>query len=206
MGKIIEKKSINFLRGVPSDEALSRLIPMASEGYKKAIEKYGTDVLQYGHFTGFKPLRNRVAALHDVDPERVMIGNGGLEVISLFLKSLPKESNILVEETTYDRVLSDTKQYGHNVIGIKLTPDGIDLDQFRDVANKVPVAAFYGIPFHQNPTGINYSEKCRKAVERLCQEHDILCVWDVCYQHLRYDRSEERRVGKECRSRWSPYH
>ena len=24
-------------------------------------------------------------------------------------------------------------------------------------------------------------------------------------KHLR-DRSEERRVGKECRSRWSPYH
>ena len=23
---------------------------------------------------------------------------------------------------------------------------------------------------------------------------------------LKYDRSEERRVGKECRSRWSPYH
>ena len=23
---------------------------------------------------------------------------------------------------------------------------------------------------------------------------------------LRGDRSEERRVGKECRSRWSPYH
>ena len=24
--------------------------------------------------------------------------------------------------------------------------------------------------------------------------------------HFVYDRSEERRVGKECRSRWSPYH
>ena len=23
---------------------------------------------------------------------------------------------------------------------------------------------------------------------------------------LKYQRSEERRVGKECRSRWSPYH
>ena len=23
---------------------------------------------------------------------------------------------------------------------------------------------------------------------------------------VRNDRSEERRVGKECRSRWSPYH
>src|SRR5438876_8436763 len=25
-------------------------------------------------------------------------------------------------------------------------------------------------------------------------------------QPVRRDRSEERRVGKECRSRWSPYH
>jgi len=24
--------------------------------------------------------------------------------------------------------------------------------------------------------------------------------------HVSHDRSEERRVGKECRSRWSPYH
>ena len=31
----------------------------------------------------------------------------------------------------------------------------------------------------------------------------------LCYPGLRAlldDRSEERRVGKECRSRWSPYH
>ena len=27
----------------------------------------------------------------------------------------------------------------------------------------------------------------------------------ACIRHLK-DRSEERRVGKECRSRWSPYH
>ena len=28
--------------------------------------------------------------------------------------------------------------------------------------------------------------------------------WD--YKSIEDDRSEERRVGKECRSRWSPYH
>ena len=27
-----------------------------------------------------------------------------------------------------------------------------------------------------------------------------------CKYYFRYMRSEERRVGKECRSRWSPYH
>ena len=33
---------------------------------------------------------------------------------------------------------------------------------------------------------------------------------EVCDRYgltqMEYDRSEERRVGKECRSRWSPYH
>ena len=31
-------------------------------------------------------------------------------------------------------------------------------------------------------------------------------TFDVCLRYLNEDRSEERRVGKECRSRWSPYH
>src|SRR3712207_3111334 len=29
---------------------------------------------------------------------------------------------------------------------------------------------------------------------------------DLLYGRHAYARSEERRVGKECRSRWSPYH
>ena len=28
----------------------------------------------------------------------------------------------------------------------------------------------------------------------------------LCKEWLKLNRSEERRVGKECRSRWSPYH
>ena len=130
-----EKQSINFLRGVPADEALSRLIPMASEGYEKVIRRYGTDVLQYGHFAGFKPLRDLIGSLHGVDPERVVAGNGGMEVLSLFFKSLPRESNIIVEGLSYDRVLLDAKRYGHHLIGVKLTPEGVDLNQFRDAVN-----------------------------------------------------------------------
>jgi 2-aminoadipate transaminase len=201
MGKVIEKQAINFLRGVPSEEALSRLIPIVSEGYERVIKRYGTDVLQYGHFTGFKPLRDLIGGLHHVDPERVIIGNGGLEVISLFFKSLPRESNIIVEEASYDRVLLDAQRYGHHLIGVKLTPQGVDLNQFRDVVNKVAVEAFYGIPFHQNPTGINYTEENRKAVERVCRENTIFCVWDVCYQDLRYDGKENGSIDI---SEWGP--
>ena len=31
-------------------------------------------------------------------------------------------------------------------------------------------------------------------------------IVDVIGRSVNDDRSEERRVGKECRSRWSPYH
>ena len=34
----------------------------------------------------------------------------------------------------------------------------------------------------------------------------LIIVMDQLSRNIHRDRSEERRVGKECRSRWSPYH
>ena len=46
---------------------------------------------------------------------------------------------------------------------------------------------------------MNQETKVTVIDDRLRQEEaETLCRWAA--------RSEERRVGKECRSRWSPYH
>ena len=44
-----------------------------------------------------------------------------------------------------------------------------------------------------------------KDLTRMLDESDS---WDLVHDEIIYmmKRSEERRVGKECRSRWSPYH
>ena len=41
-----------------------------------------------------------------------------------------------------------------------------------------------------------------------CGEHagDVVEQLANVQEHVPSGRSEERRVGKECRSRWSPYH
>ena len=48
----------------------------------------------------------------------------------------------------------------------------------------------------------------RAAMEQMATSnaHAQLLVGRLQLQESRMNRSEERRVGKECRSRWSPYH
>ena len=41
---------------------------------------------------------------------------------------------------------------------------------------------------------------------RVCLPEFAYFTVDDWLQRERDNRSEERRVGKECRSRWSPYH
>ena len=59
---------------------------------------------------------------------------------------------------------------------------------------------------NKNPYGYYHCSKNGQGL-RQCSMHYIR--YDVLYAYvlarLQY-RSEERRVGKECRSRWSPYH
>ncbi|MDM8552964.1 PLP-dependent aminotransferase family protein [Desulfobacterales bacterium HSG2] len=188
---------INFLRGVPADESLEKISPLVAEGYKEAINKYGATVLQYGHFGGFKPLRDILGEIYNTDPERIIAGNGGLEVISLFFKSLPPNSTIIVEEATYDRVLLDAMQYGHKVVGVEMTSEGVNSDDLERLLREIPAGSakvFYGIPFHQNPTGITYTEENRKAVEEICGKQDAICAWDVCYESLRYDGNKNTPI------------
>src|ERR1051325_7916361 len=44
------------------------------------------------------------------------------------------------------------------------------------------------------------------ALHRVFESPRDRILWDTGHQAYVHKRSEERRVGKECRSRWSPYH
>src|SRR3712207_9067772 len=55
------------------------------------------------------------------------------------------------------------------------------------------------------------SDHSRIGYKRVAKADDQEVPYDEIvkgyeYERDRYVRSEERRVGKECRSRWSPYH
>ena len=60
-------------------------------------------------------------------------------------------------------------------------------------------------------TGINWGDEGKgRMVDLISQEYDIVARYqggnNAGHTVKNERRSEERRVGKECRSRWSPYH
>ena len=51
-----------------------------------------------------------------------------------------------------------------------------------------------------------FKTKTGKLVAFIALFAAALTIFSVVRKHNPSARSEERRVGKECRSRWSPYH
>ena len=58
------------------------------------------------------------------------------------------------------------------------------------------VPQWFGDEFYANDGDYEKNPKSYKIVHKTVKKGDVLKI----------NRSEERRVGKECRSRWSPYH
>ena len=60
-----------------------------------------------------------------------------------------------------------------------------------------------GITFSLKKSGYEiFSAESVKKAKRIASDNNV----DVTICDVNLPRSEERRVGKECRSRWSPYH
>ena len=69
---------------------------------------------------------------------------------------------------------------------------------------KVMQFIYDNIMYAELNTKSDYCQVCGYDGEIKIVEDDGKLVWECPHCHNR--RSEERRVGKECRSRWSPYH
>ena len=77
----------------------------------------------------------------------------------------------------------------------------------------LPISDGYQISAIEIPEDLNFAGedvplKDPEVLERVDREFLVNTYWqsNALLLMKRANRSEERRVGKECRSRWSPYH
>src|SRR3712207_9379093 len=89
------------------------------------------------------------------------------------------------------------KEKGYDLIGITMKVSDVDISE--DAAK---VAQKLGIPYHI----LDLRDEFKNCViDNFAEEYLQGRTPNPCAMCNKY-RSEERRVGKECRSRWSPYH
>src|SRR5256885_9334189 len=129
-------------------------------------------------------------------------GGATFDVALRFLREDPWQRLTLLRERLPNLLLQMLLRSA-NAVGYANYPDNV-------VRFFVARAAQRGIDVFRIFDSLNWVENMRVAIDAVL-EAGKLCEASICYSGNLSDprekkRSEERRVGKECRSRWSPYH
>jgi DNA-binding transcriptional MocR family regulator len=178
--------TISFARGIPAPECLP--VEELADCARVALERDGRTILSYGPSPGYAPLRDWIAARHDVDPSRVFITNGSLQGFVFLAQRLAPGKRVLVERPTYDRPLKILKELGADVVGIACDDEGLDPDALEKELRAGQAPAFlYLIPTFQNPSGRTLSTERRKRIVELAREHDLLVLEDDPYGLVRFE-------------------
>jgi len=184
------QRTINFTRGVPANESFP--IDEVIEAATAALKTNGQAMLQYGPSLGFQPLREWLADWHRVAVDRVITGNGSLQLIEfLCLHMIDPGDVVFTESPTYDRTLTMLRRHGATVVGIALESDGPDIEALEQALRKQVPKFLYLIPDFQNPAGATCSGAKRRQIVKLAEQYGFLIIEDAPYRLLRYRGTEE---------------
>lgn len=177
---------IKLTRGVPPEESFPAT--QLSKCATAVLAEQGDEVLQYGKSRGYPALRKLVAREKGVHEDRIIVGQGSLQLLDLCARMLIQPGDVVyVEEPTYDRTLTILRRAGAKVVGFPLADDGVDLEA---VAARLEdgdrPAFFYVIPDFQNPSGTVLSGEKRQRLAELARRYDFWIIEDVPYRRLRY--------------------
>src|SRR6478609_4902658 len=177
---------ISFARGVPAPECLA--VDELAECARAALERDGRTILSYGPSPGYGPLREWLAARHEVDESRIFLTNGSLQGFVFLAERLARGKRVLVEQPTYDRPLKILRELGADVVPLRCDDEGLDPDALADALSAgVPPAFLYLIPTFQNPSGRTLTADRRRRIVELARERGLFVLEDDPYGLIRYE-------------------
>ena len=197
------------------ESPIRKLVPLANKAKAKGIKVYHLNIgqpdiptpeialdamrrmdrkiLEYGPSEGLYSFREKLVDYYHkykimVDIDDIFITSGGSEAVNFsFMACLDPGDEIIIPEPAYANYMAFAISCG---AVIKTLPSSIEdgfalppMNKFEELITPKTKAVMICNP--NNPTGYLYTQEEMNQLR---------------------DRSEERRVGKECRSRWSPYH
>ncbi|ACQ78687.1 putative transcriptional regulator, GntR family [Beutenbergia cavernae DSM 12333] len=180
--------SIDLGGGNPSVD----LLP--TELYRDATHAVVTDpafgtALRYSAAQGLPALRAAVAARERVDPERIVVTNGGAHGLALaVLGTLDRGDTIVVDDPVYPLFLRVLDLVGGvNVVAAPVTADGIDVDAVeRLLRDGLRPKALFTVPTFQNPAGGTLSTEASAALVDLAERFGFTIIADDPYREVAF--------------------
>jgi DNA-binding transcriptional MocR family regulator len=188
--------NIDMSRGKPGSDQLdisNDMLKVFEDGNFKT--EAGFDVRNYGLLQGIPECQKLFAELLDVKPEMVIVGgNSSLSLMydyvsqCMFLGagftpwSKQGAVKFLCPCPGYDRHFAICESLGIEMINIKMTNEGPDVDEIEKYVKDPMVKGMFVVPKYSNPQGITFSSETVKRIANLTPAaDDFRIIWDNAY-------------------------
>ncbi|MEG2005539.1 MAG: PLP-dependent aminotransferase family protein, partial [Bilophila sp.] len=197
---------ISFAGGLPNPASFP--VDELAKAAQEVLHEDGVIALQYSTSAGFLPLRRYIAERYAksgiiLDPDDIIITNGSQQALDLVSGALLDDGDVVVvERPCYLAALQVFHLYNPVVRTVELTPEGVAVDELREIIERDKPKFFYSVPNFQNPTGLTYSEAVRHGVAESLRGSDTMILEDNPYGDLRFrglpGTSFHTLLGEQC--------
>ncbi|ASR41621.1 PLP-dependent aminotransferase family protein [Ligilactobacillus agilis] len=128
-------------------------------------------------------------------PQNVQIISGAQQGIDIIARTLLKHGDtVLVENPTYPGALAAFRACGAKIIDVKMTADGMDMEEAETKIRLYRPKLIYTMPNVQNPTGITYSKEKKRKLLGLARHYGAYILEDDSLSGLYYQSENTKPI------------
>jgi DNA-binding transcriptional MocR family regulator len=205
--------SLNMTRGVPSTDQLDLTNNIYDDISKSGFKSVkGEDVRNYGVPAGIEDIRAIFAEVLGTDKDNIFMGNSSSlnQMFDAIMRAMVfgeiesdkpwaqvEGRKWLCPAPGYDRHFRVTETMGFELIPVRMTENGPDMDEVEELVKDPKVLGIWCVPCYSNPDGIVYSEEtCRRLASMKTAAPDFRIMWDNAYvvHHITDVESERGHI------------
>ncbi|MGA2986592.1 MAG: PLP-dependent aminotransferase family protein [Terriglobia bacterium] len=190
MASSLEEGVISFAAAHGAEELTSPdLVRRAADA---VLRREGGRLVQYGSTGGYQPLKAYLQTRLQrdgipVEIDEILVTHGCQQSLDLLRRALisPGET-VVCENPTYTGLWNVYESPGIRLMGVPVTPEGMDLNALESLLEQTRVKLIFCSPTFQNPTGFTMPLAARQRLLELALRFKVPIVEDDVYGALRY--------------------